>query len=190
MFKSLRLKWLLGALVTICSIQTFAQTDTISNVYEDEVELESDYENAYEDDSPFLIFLLIIAAVVMLFCFGVGVVVAICIILIILGLLALGVISTSLAVGLHKRSIASGFKTMVITSCTFVGGIVGLIMSYLVYVMISGAGHTAMISLAGGFGGALAGLGFGFLAVFAIRKIAKIISNKYNDNQSQPYIES
>jgi hypothetical protein len=177
MIKSLRLKWLLAAFLSICSMHSFGQTEVLEEWSKDTTEfkvIDNEIDNSYEDDSPFLLLLLIIAAVVMLFCFGVGVVVAVCIILIFSGLLAVGILSTSVAVGLYKKSLASGFKTLIVSSSTTVGAILGFIVTYIIYVLIH-QGNIAALLIIGASSGAIGGLGFGYLAVFAFRKMGKII---------------
>ena len=158
-------------------------TDSISQIeFTEEYDMD-EYEQYYEEDEVGSLFLVIILCVAMLFCFGVGVVVAVCIILIALGLLALGVLSTSVAVGLYKRSIASGFKTLVISTSTVGGSIIGALGIFILF-KITHWGNVPFSTLAGAIGGSIAGLCFGFLAVFTIRKISKIISNKYAKSEN------
>lgn len=174
MIKSLRLSRLIVLFLALCSFQLQSHPSTFSKTA-----IVTEEQNGYNQEivdegifpaGMFMFFVLTVALI--LFSFGAGIVFSLCILLIILALLALGVFSTSLAVGLYNKSLSSGFKTMLVLSCTVGGTVVGTVGAYILYLLLH-SGTLLVYLFAGLFSGTSAGIGFGYLVWSAFKKIGE-----------------
>lgn len=184
MNKSLNIKWVLVGLLAMYShsssacygIHTLSDFPTNSlehYAFDDDEEI----QDFYQEDEVGSIFMLFIACMVLLFCFGMGLIVAILIILAILILLGIGLFTTSFLVGIYNKSLASGFKTFILTASTLGGTILGGVGIFLLFKIAHWAGVYTGV-LVGALSGALAGLSFGFLVVYLFKLLGKAISRK------------
>ena len=84
-------------------------------------------------------------------------------------LVSAGVVSVGVVVGLYKRSVTAGFKTVLALICSLSGILVGGVAFYFVnrafHIHLSGVAAI----LVGGFGGLVAGMLLGFLVLALIR---------------------
>lgn len=152
-------------------------TDTTTTVLKSQQQIDST-DNTGNDDvdddfSLFLFFMLIIGLIVI----GAGVLLAVVILLILFGLIAAGLLSTSILIGVYKRSFTKGFKVFVI-SATIVGGIfVGTIGFWLSNKLFDWTTtRTALIS--GSLVGVVTGVLLGMLMFFVIQKVTGFLKEK------------
>lgn len=114
----------------------------------------------------------------MLVCIGIGVALTLLGVLIIVGLISFGVISTSVLVGLQQKSFLKGFKTFLMLAAT-IGG-----------VFIGGAGFWLLNKfahwwsekfalLSGSVLGFLSGLILGFLVLYVFQKLTAYFRKQF-----------
>ena len=131
--------------------------------------------DAYEGDddfSPGLLFFALIGAAFILASVGAGAVLTAFSLLIVFGLISLGVLSASIVVGLNKKSFSKGFKTFIVLGST-VNGIVIAIAAFLILNQLVHWWSTQTALVSGTAVGAIAGLGFGYLAIYILQKLKK-----------------
>lgn len=102
-------------------------------------------------------------------CVGAGIVVSLLTLLFIFGLIGLGILSASVLVGIYKKSIEKGFKTLTVLTTTLGGVILGLLVSWILNNWLQWA-STPMALSAGAVAGLLAGLLLGVL-LFRIAQV-------------------
>jgi hypothetical protein len=128
-------------------------------------------------DESFEIFLLVIGSLFMCAMFAaaiIGALIAAFVLFAVLGLVALGILSTSFAIGIYKRSFHSGFKSLLILgfglSCTVLGSAAGVAGHALLELPIS----RLSAGLYGGFGGMTGGI----LLALSTFKVYRWLLNK------------
>lgn len=133
----------------------------------------SESAEAYEGDddfSPGLFFFALIGAGFILASVGAGAVLTVLGLLIVFGLISLGALSASVIVGLNKRSLSKGFKTFIVLVST-VNGVVIAIAGFLVLNQIVHWWSTETAVVSGLAVGAIAGLGFGYVAFYILQRL-------------------
>ncbi len=138
------------------------------------------YEPYEGDDgfAPALFVVFLIVSAITLLVIGAGIVLAGLAILAILLLIALGVLSASVAVGVWRKSFESGFRTFLITGSVVAGGLCGLLIAWFGnFILTWWPLEEALI--AGGVGGVAGGLIFGVFAVWLARITSAFISRRY-----------
>ena len=145
--------------------------------------------NANAEDDEFNIFLLTIETVFVCGMIGaaiVGAMGAALVLFFLFSFMAIGVLSTSVAIGLYKRSFATGFKSFLIFLFgigSSVVGAVGLIIARgLFHFHLSGA-ITLLIGFTAGMSG---GIIMGFATYKVLQSILKYLMNKWNLKLQQP----
>jgi hypothetical protein len=173
-------------LFTLTSLRTFAQTadSTIqitNSVQTDTITTKSNSMKYDENDdfSPGLFFFAMIGFVFILVCVGAGIVLTVLGLLIIFGLVSFGILSTSIIVGLNKKSFAKGFKTFFVLASTFVG----LIFFGVGFWLLNKIAHwwtTQTAIITGATSGLFAGLAFGLLAYYVLQRLTTYFKQKLN----------
>ena len=128
-------------------------------------------EEKIESDEPMQLFLLVILLVVLFVALGIGITLTILTLSIIFGLAVFGILSTSIIVGIYKKSLEKGFKTLIILSST----IFGILLSLVLFWFQNKIQHwwsmqTALIS--GFIFGALSGFIVGKSIVYIIKRMS------------------
>lgn len=176
-------KYILFLIMLICStgkdITTIAAPDSsnqqVNSANSDDIATSDEY--MVDDNSPgiFTMFMILMAFVFV--CIGMGIVIMVLILLIVAALISAGILSVSVITAIYSRSVASGFK-MLIVLISATGGIV-----------VCGAGlwllNTRFLWMqkeaaifTGAATGLLAGLIFGLIAYHILRWMAVWGKNK------------
>jgi hypothetical protein len=153
--------------------RSFVQTDTINTK---DTSMENDESG---DFSPGLFFLTVIGLAFILVCVGVGIALTVMVLLILFGLVSFGILSTSIIVGLNKRSSAKGFKTFILLASTIGGLLFGGVGFWLLNKIIHWWTTKAAI-INGLTTGLFAGLIFGFLAYYILQRLTTYFKRKLN----------
>ncbi|HMH23506.1 MAG TPA: hypothetical protein VK563_17090 [Puia sp.] len=95
-----------------------------------------------------------------------------------IGLVSAGILSASIMVGLYKRSLAAGFKTLLIIVCSIGGAILGMISFYFVndFFKLDLKLSTSLVS--GAVSGILGGVLLGISLSFIFRTLFAYFRNK------------
>ncbi len=132
-----------------------------------------------DDFSPGMLFFALIGLALILICVGAGIVLTVLGLLAIFGLVSFGVLSTSLIVGLNKKSFAKGFKTFIVLSST-VGGLLICGTGFWLFNKIVHWWTTQTAIFTGATCGLLAGLIFGLLANYILQRLTNYFKTKLN----------
>lgn len=149
--------------------------------------LYSSLQNTTPIDEEFNLFLFVILILGIIFiCLSVliALLLAIVCLFAIFGFILAGALSTSVLVGIHKKSLTSGFKTFVIDFSTFAFGIMGVGSFWFLNKMIKWWSETQAITIGLSIG-LSSGLITGLLLAFLIKKMAAFLKAKLerkNDN--------
>ncbi|HVA99540.1 MAG TPA: hypothetical protein VNG53_11655 [Bacteroidia bacterium] len=154
-------------------IITSAQTDTIAT------EKSSAAYDESGDFSPGLFFFAMIGLVFLLTCVGTGIVLTVLGLLILFGLVSFGILSTSIIVGLNKKSFAKGFKTFIVLIST-IGGLLFCVAVFWLYNKIVHWWTLQTTIIIGSTFGLLAGLAFGLLAFYVLQRLTTYFKQKLN----------
>jgi len=173
-------------LFILTSLTTFGQTadstiQVTSSVQADTITAKSnsmEYDES-DDFSPGLFFFAMIGFVFILVCVGAGIVLTVLGLLIIFGLVSFGILSTSIIVGLNKKSFAKGFKTFIILAST-IGGLLfcGVGFWFLNIIVHWWTTQTAIIT--GATFGLIAGFAFGLSAYYILQRLTTYFKQKLN----------
>lgn len=139
------------------TISTFAQSS-------------SDADLAAHDDGPTLLFFFCVLGITMFVAMLAGTVLMISFLIALFSLVSAGLLSASLLVGLYRRSVAAGFRTLVLLTCELAGLFTGGIALWLVNSMFDLNWDHGTALLAGALGGALGGLALA-LMIFALLRL-------------------
>lgn len=141
-------------------------------------------DKAPASDDEFNVFLLSLATVFMCVMIGAAIVGAFAAALFFISLLALislGILSASVAVGLYKRSVTAGFKTLLIivfgTGCAGCGLGLSLLVHSFYPTHLSFAMALVAGLIAGAFGGAVMGLSLFTVIQTALRNISRRLTS-------------
>ncbi len=116
--------------------------------------------------------------VVALILIGVGIVVGVVACCIAAVLLAVGILSSSVVVGLLTRRPVAGMRAFLL-QCAILAGIPsGILCAWLAHAILSAAGPVWLISFYGALGGAVAGLVIALLLDFLFRRLHRWASAK------------
>ncbi len=159
-------------MISLTTLGQIADTNfqNTNNVYQDSSNNTITTEEKFKSDEPMDLFLLIVLFIIFCVAIGIGVTLTFLALSIVFGLVAFGVLSTSIIVGLNKKSFEKGFKTLIILSST----IFGILLSLVLFWFQNKIQHwwsmqTALIS--GFIFGALSGFLVGKLAVYILKRM-------------------
>ena len=147
------------------SVDTLTQTQIQSGDYQE------------EDFTPGLFLFGLLAIVFMFICVGVGIVLAVIGLLILFGFVMLGILSTSIFVGLYNKSLAQGFKTFLV-SVTAVGGLLVGAIGFGLFNKIVHWFTTPTSICIGSFAGLLTGFLLGLVLFYVLQKLIAFLKDK------------
>jgi hypothetical protein len=133
------------------------------------------------DFAPGLFVFAVLLFIFILICVGVGIVLTVTVLLILFGLIGAGILSTSVLVGLNKKSFTKGFKTFLLSTSSMGGLLLGVI-GFFILNKITHWWSLKIALFAGSLTGILAGLLFGFFAFFVIQKLTTLLKSKLRIN--------
>jgi hypothetical protein len=108
---------------------------------------------------------------------GAGIILTVLGLFILFGFVSFGILSTSLIVGLHKKSFEKGFKVFIVLSSTFVGLLLGLV-SFWLQNKIQHWWTTPFALVSGAICGLLGGLVFGVLTFYVFKRLSSYFKIK------------
>ncbi len=150
--------------------RTYPSESLSADEEKNDVEMEDDF-------APGLAVFALIGIAFMFFCVGAGIVLTILALFILFALVTMGILSTSIIIGIHKKSFAKGFNAFVVLSSA-VGGI-GLVSAGFWLLNKLFASVSAEVALMSGAAlGLLAGVVFGFFACFLIQRLTTFFKQK------------
>jgi hypothetical protein len=173
-------------LFILTSLTTFGQTVDSLNQAKKSTQSETlitqttpkEYEDS-DDFSPGLLFFAVIGIAFILVFVGVGIALTVLGLLIIFAFVSFGILSTSIIVGLNKKSFAKGFKTFIVLASS----IGSLLFCSAGFWLVNKITHwwtikTAIIT--GASFGLLSGFAFGLLAFYILQKLTNYFKQKLN----------
>lgn len=116
--------------------------------------------------------------VVALILIGVGIVVGLVACCIAAVLFAVGILSSSVLIGLLTRRPVAGIRAFLLQCALFAGIPSGILCAWLAHSILSAAGSGWLISLYGALGGAVAGVVIALLLDFLFRRLHRWASEK------------
>ena len=135
-------------------------------------------EYYHDDVSPGMLFFLVIGGLIVFAGLGVGIAVTLVAVFLFVGLISMGIVSTSLLVGFYNRSFSKGFKIFIVLCSVTVGAIAGGGLGWLLnYLFEWGSAPTAVA--VGLLAGIISGIIFGFVANYIFKKLALYIRTKF-----------
>ncbi|MBL0340154.1 MAG: hypothetical protein IPP71_04065 [Bacteroidetes bacterium] len=151
------------------NIQRPDTTTAISN--NDEIDIEDDF-------APGLFFIALLGLVFMVVGIGFSIALTFLIILLIAGLASMGVLTTAIFIGIHKKSLTAGFRTFVILGSTFGGVFLGGA-SFWLYNTITHWWTVEYAVMFGGLMGLLAGVLFGYATCYILQRLTSYFKKKF-----------
>jgi hypothetical protein len=132
-------------------------------------------ENISDDDfAPGLLFMTFIGIGLIAACIGIGSIVSIAILLLLFAFISVGILSSSIIIGLSRRSLTAGFKTFIISITIVVGIILGITTLYLAnYLFDLQLAHSTTLWMGAG-GGLMAGVILGLLAFVLLQQLLRL----------------
>ena len=132
-----------------------------------------------DDFSPGLFFFALIGVAIVLFSIGIGIAIIVLFLILLFGLVTFGVLSTSIIVGINKKSFSKGFKTFIILFSTICGSLICgmLFFSINEYYHWWSRMNSTIIGLSSGL---FAGLLFGISTYYIIRYFTNYFKKKLN----------
>ncbi|MCC5918969.1 MAG: hypothetical protein JJU02_16755 [Cryomorphaceae bacterium] len=176
--------WLSCTLVVVGAKhdETYLAQDT---VLERDTILEYDVPYIYDEENDFapgLFVFVMVGAVFFIASFVLGLILTIFCLLLLAALVFIGVFSTSILVGLARKSWWEGIKTFFVFTTSITGGVGGAVLFFTIFKILhwpNGWEYTIM----GGISGALAGMAYGLAAFYLIRAMADFFRRKLNSNR-------
>ncbi len=144
--------------------------------------LDSGYDENY-DAAPGLFIFAVLMFIFILVCIGVGIVVATLILLLLFGVIAIGLISSSILVGLYNKSFLKGFKIFIIGGSTMGCTILG-IGSFIIYNKIVHYWSLQTSVFVGILSGSIAGFLLGIIIFYTVRKLTGFFYSKLKAKQT------
>lgn len=138
-------------------------------------------DNYAEDDfSPGMLFFALAGISMVFICIGFGIAIAAVGFLLVFGLISIGILSTSVIVGLNKRSFTKGFKTLLMLSASIGGLGVGIGALYLINRLFDL--HLSLNSavLIGAVSGIIGGVIVGQLFYVILRRLSNYFKQRLN----------
>jgi len=133
---------------------------------------------AFKDDDGFdpgIFFFLLIFAGIMVGAAIVGSMAAALLLLALFVMASAGILSMGVLVGLYRRSLTAGFRTVLYITCALGGAILGVVVFYLINHFLHLHYSYKTIGLAGAAGGMLGGLLLGLIVFALIRGLLKML---------------
>jgi hypothetical protein len=132
-----------------------------------------------DDFAPGLLFIALIGIAFILVCVGCGIALTVIALLIIAIFISLGILSTSIIVGLNKKSFTTGFKTFIVLTSSIGGILLGGI-SFWGFNQLVHWWTVKTAVLLGVICGFFGGLVFGILAFYILQRLTNYLKRKLN----------
>jgi hypothetical protein len=132
------------------------------------------YDPSADISAMQLFFLLILLGI-----FFLGIILTLLFLLVIFALVSFGVLSTSIIVGLYKKSFTKGFRIFLILASAIAGAFAG-IFSFLIIHLTAHLWTIGSSIISGTISGILGGTAFGLLVFYLIGKLVPYIKQKLN----------
>ena len=131
-----------------------------------------DFQDSEEVDSDQgeHFFFLILGLIFVLVFVVLGITLTAALLFILFGFIAAGILSTSVLIALNRKSFSKGFKTFVVLTATLSGLTIGAVGFWFLNLITHWWDYKIAL-LTGAISGLVAGISFGYLAFYAIRKI-------------------
>lgn len=138
-------------------------------------------DEAIDDDdfTPFLALFALVGIGLIVGSLIAGTILVVLALLILAGFVSAGIVSASVLVGLYKNSFAKGFKTFIVLCTTVAGGFAGAVGLWFLSIF-SDLFSSEQAVLWGATIGIIAGMTFGFLAIYLIRQLTAYFKTKMN----------
>lgn len=140
--------------------------------------------DSFNNDDNFIAVLLVMGALFFGITLIIGVVICLLFILILIGLISAGLISTSVLVGYQQKSVSKGFKTFFISTSILGSTIVSVIFFRVLNSIYDWTTPSNSI-IFGFFFGLISGGLLGILIFIALKKIIFILNKKYQSIKSK-----
>jgi hypothetical protein len=137
------------------------------------------YSETEEDFAPGLLFTALFALGFVLVCIGAGIFLATLVLLAVFGLVMLGVLSTSIIIGLNKKSFEKGSKTFIVLTSTIGGLLIGGTGFWLLNKVVHWWTPQTSILIGAGLG-FLIGIGLGFLVFIILQRLTVYFKKSLN----------
>ena len=138
-------------------------------------------DNFRDDDfSPGLLFFALVAVILVFVCIGMGVAVVVIGLLIVFAFVSLGLLSTSVIIGLNKKSFTAGFKTFLTLSISLCGLGIGIGILYLFNKIFQLHFTNISIMSIGAIGGLLSGILLAQLVYIIIKRLTIYFKQRLN----------
>jgi len=159
------------------SINTLSQGATLQN--KDTLSANNQTPEHSDDDfAPGLLFFALFALGCICVFVGTGIMLTLIAALMFIGLAALGVLSTSLIVMLHKKSFEKGFKTFIVLGCSFAGFFaLALLFPFVNYITHWATFERAVLT--GATIGTVSGFVAGQIVFTIVRRLALYLKNGF-----------
>ncbi|UMQ42597.1 hypothetical protein MKS83_02650 [Chryseobacterium sp. Y16C] len=170
-------KVLLFIVLFFTSIYVFAQQEhslifDFKNLYC----VDETYDENY-DGAPGLFIFMVLMFIFILICVGIGIVIAVLLFLLLFGIIAIGLVSSSILVGLYNKSFLKGFRILIIGGSTIDCAILG-IGSFIIYNKIVHYWPLQTSIFVGTLSGSIAGFLLGIIIFYAIRRLTGFFYSK------------
>lgn len=136
--------------------------------------------DSFRNDDDFLVAMLLMGALVFFILGVIGIILGLLLILIVIFLISAGIISASLLVGLHQKSLSKGFKTFFI-SVSILGSTIASVILFLFINTVKNWWQTDTAIIAGIVSGIASGWILGMIMFTASKKLVMFLKNKYAD---------
>ncbi|MDX8569457.1 hypothetical protein OZ668_15765 [Elizabethkingia sp. HX XZB] len=136
--------------------------------------------DSFRNDDDFLVAMLLMGALVFFILGVIGIILGLLLILIVIFLISAGIISASLLVGLHQKSLSKGFKTFFISVC-ILGSTIASVILFLFINTVKNWWQTDTAIIAGIVSGIASGWILGVIMFTASKKLVMFLKNKYAD---------
>lgn len=134
--------------------------------------------DSFNNDDDFLVVLLLMGALFFIVATIIGVILGLFLIAILVTLLTVGIVSTSVLVGLHQKSLSKGFKTFFITA-SIVGCTIISVLFFWFINNVKDLCETKTAIIAGIICGIASGWLVGLLLFIASKRGIEFITNKF-----------
>jgi hypothetical protein len=131
-----------------------------------------------DDLSPMCAAMIFAALVVLGAVLVVAILVGLLAAVVVFALIIAGVVSSTVIVGLARRSLSTAFKFLLYQICAIGGGAVGAILVLLLRWVLHKPWRTLPTLISGGIGGIVAGVAIAALTILAIQKTYRFFSTK------------
>jgi hypothetical protein len=133
---------------------------------------------ADDDFAPGLLFLTLIGIGLISVCIGIGSIVTIVLLALLFGFISLGILSSSVIVGLNRRSFTAGFKTFIVSITSVARIVLGITALYLTnYLFDLHLSHSITLCVGAG-GGLVAGFILGLISFIMLQQFLRFFKQR------------